>query len=386
MFTVRQKFEEARARAQELAAKSDRTDEESTELTEVLDRAEKLKGEIEAEAENAKRLEELKLDDIAQVSRAVALPGSKPAPAEAPEMTAGEYLVAAHELLFGGGNESEFRARAGKYLDRATTLSSDVVGIIPAPIVGPIIDASSARRKVFDSFSRRTMPAKGKTFERPYITQHVAVGTQSADGAALTSQKMTVASATVTKSTEGGTLEVPRQVIDWTEPEALNAVVMDFVKVYNRWVEGLAVAHLEALPGDTTPYDDADIEGIVESYVTAVTAAYDAADNDDIPLTIWLAMDAATELTVPQGATDRTAWSVVREAFEALDANVSWVTSTRLTAGTRIIGPADYVEGYEQLHGLLSLSKASNLATDLSYSGYVAFHGYEDYFLSISGT
>lgn len=382
MSNVRTLFEQARARAAELAAKSERTPDEEAELSEALDRAEALKAQHDAENANASRLAALKLDAVAEVSRAIAAP-----PAEAPTLTVGEYLVAAHQALTGEISTDEFRDRAARYLDRAASDTSDVAGVVPESIIGPVIDASTSRRKVFDSFAHPAMPAKGKTFERPYIKTHVGMGTQSSEGAGLTSSKLEVDSTTVTKSTVGGSLVLPRQVIDWTEPSALDILVGDFAKRYNRWVEGLAVTALEALPGvNTSPYSDADIDALVASYTDAVVAAWTAMDSDDEPLTIWLSIDSALKLAEPVGSTDRTGRSVVDEALEAIDADVNWVTSMRMTADTRIIGPAAYIEGFEQLHGLLSLTTPSTLSTDLSYSGYVAFHGHAAYFTEITGT
>ncbi len=382
--SIRAKFEAARDRAAALAAQDERTEAEEQELTDQLDRAESLKKDLDAETER-----EARLDALAEVSRSVAIPGverNAPAATEAPELTAGEFLTLSYEHLYGGMSESEFKDRAGRYIDRAQSDTSDVAGIIPESIVGPIIDTSSARRKVFDSFTAKTMPMKGKTFERPYVTQHVSIGTQADEGDDLATQAYTVDSTTVTKATQGGYLSLPRQVIDWSEPGAVDAVVMDFIKTYNRWTEGLAVTFLEALPAATTPWAESDTADVVSSYVNAVVAVYDAADDDDLPVTIWLSMDAATDLTVPQGSTDRTLWAVVKEALDALDADVSWVVSTKMTADHRIIGPSAYIESYEQKHGLLSLGTPTNLSTNLSYSGYTAFHGEEDLFFEITGT
>ncbi|HWL44536.1 MAG TPA: hypothetical protein VNQ73_16470 [Ilumatobacter sp.] len=301
---------------------------------------------------------------------------------ESPELTAGEYFAAVAELL-NGGDEAKFVNRAARYIDRATGVTADVAGILPEPIVGPLLDLFDARRRVWSSFTPRTMPGAGKTFERPFVAQHVEVGEQLTEATALASQKFEVDSATVTKRTIGGTLEVSRQMQDWSTPEALGLVVADFVKVYARFTEAAAVEHLLDLASADESYDDSTTAAVVDSFVQGCLAVCEAIDND-VPLTIWLSTDAAAELTVPTGATDRTRWAVVKEALEALDSSVSWVTSRRLPAGTRIIGAGELVEGYEQRHGLLSMVKPTNLTTDVAYSGYIAFHGVEDGFVNLS--
>lgn len=377
--TLRTKFEQARDRAASLAAQTERTDAEETELTDQLDRAEQLKSELaEIDARDAR------LAALAEVSRAVAIPGTLTVERPSPEtLNAGDYLAAAAQYLNGGITGEEFVDRAGAYHDRATGVSADVAGVLPEPIVGPLIDTYDPMRKVYASFTPRPMPAKGKTFERPYVTQHVTVGTQSAEGVDLASQKFILDSDTVTKATIGGTLEVSRQMQDWTEPEALGLVVADFLKVYARYTETLAIAHLASISTATSPWVATSTATIVESFVDGVLAVGTGLDNDEVPLTLWMDTASAAALAAPTGSTDRTQWAVVREALEAIEADLNVVVSRRLPANTRIIGAGTLVESYEQRHGLLSLVKPTNLTTDVSYSGYVAFHGIGEGFVSI---
>ncbi len=226
------------------------------------------------------------------------------------------------------------------------------------------------------------MPSKGKTFERPRVTQHVAVGEQSAEGAALTSQKYTLASDTVTKRTFGGTLELTRQDIDWTDPGILGLVIADFAAVYARFTEAAAVTHLAGLATATSTYDATSLATTVDSYVAGALAVGTALD-DDVPLTLWMDTATAAGHTKPVGSTDRTEWSVISDALDALDSSVNVVVSRRLPANTRIVGAGELVEAYEQMHGLLSVVKPTNLTTDVSYSGYAAFHGIANGFVSI---
>lgn len=382
MSTIRRKFEQARDRAQALAKKSDLTETEEKELADQLDRAESLKAELDEEEARDKRLEAL-----GEVSRSIPMPGTvvvnqRPEPAK---LTAGEYFALTAQLLNGGIEQDEFLDRAAAYhdVDRATGVSADVAGILPVPIVGPIIDTFDPMRKVWASFQSRTMPPGGKTFERPFVTQHVSVGTQAAEGDDLSSQKFLLDSDTVTKATIGGTLEVSRQMQDWTTPEALGLVVDDFLKVYARYTETLAIAHLATVATATSLWDPASTASIVKSFVDGVLAVGTSLDNDDVPLTLWLDTASAALLAAPTGATDRTVWSIVKEALEAIEADMNVVVSRRLPADTRVIGAGGLIESYEQRHGLLSMVKPTNLTTDISYSGYVAFHGVADGFVSL---
>lgn len=377
MTSIRRKFEQARDRAAELAQLDERTDAQEQELADQLDRAEALKAELDAESERDARL-----NALAEVSRSVAIPGQAIGASAPQKLSIGEYAALTAGLLNGRVSEGEFLDRASMYHDRATTLTTDVAGIIPEQIVGPVIDTYDSRRKVWNSFTARSMPSTGKTFERPRVTQHVAVGEQSTEGASLTSQKFTLTSDTVSKRTFGGTLELTRQDIDWTDPGILSIVINDFAQVYARFTEAAAVTHLVGLATATSTYTATNLTTVVDSYVNGALAVGTALD-DDVPLTLWMDTATAAGHTKPVGTDNQTEWSVIRQALDALDSEVNVVVSRRLPANTRIIGAGGLVEAYEQMHGLLSVVKPTNLTTDISYSGYAAFHGIAAGFVSI---
>lgn len=376
MSRIRIQFEQARDRAAALAAQADRTEVEDQEMVDQLDRAESLKVDLEeAEARDAR------IAALGEVSRAITLPGAPAMVKESPALTAGEYFSLTAKMLNGEISEGAFMDRAGRYVDalkdRAYTggKTSDVPGILPEPIVGPIIDFYDGTRPVFASFRSMPMPQAGKVFERPKVTQHVVVGEQAAEGDDLPTQKFTVGSDSVTKRTLGGTLDISRQMQDWTDPSALQLIVEDFARVYARYTETLAIAHLVALSTGSSPWVATNTATITKSFVDGVLAVGNALDNDSGSLTLWMDTASMAALAAPTGSTDRTTIAVVREALESIDQSLNIVVSRRLPANTRILGDASMVESYEQLHGLLTMEKPTNLTTSISYSGYVAFAG-----------
>lgn len=376
MSTVRRKFEQARDRAAALASQAERTEAEEQEMIDQLDRAEELKAELaEIEARNER------IAALGDVSRAINIPGQVLSTSTPQDLSVGEYLVAAAGLLNGTVSQDEFLDRAAKYHDRATNVFADTAAIVPEQIVGPIIDTYDSMRKVWNSFQSRSMPSSGKTFERPRVTQHVSVGEQLTEAAALASQKFTLTSDTVTKRTFGGTLELTRQDIDWTEPSILGLVVADFAKVYARFTEAAAVTHLTGLATAPSAYVATNLTTVVDSYVDGALAVQTALD-DDVPLTLWMDTATAASHTKPVGSDNQTEWSVIEQALNAIG-GVRVVVSRRLPADTRIMGAGELVEAYEQMHGLLSVVKPTNLTTDISYSGYAAFHGIASGFVSI---
>lgn len=380
MSTIRRKFEQARDRAAALAAQAERTDAEEQELTDQLDRAEALKADLDAtEARDAR------IEALGTVSRAIAIPGTLGHVAEPPAMTAGEFLAEFFQAHHPEGNSTpeQFRDRAARYLDRAQQATTDTPGIIPSPIIGDVVKFADSSRPVFNSMTSRGMPPKGKTFERPRVTQRVQIGTQDPEGEALASRKMTLTSDTVTKATQGGFLDITQQDIDWSEPEALQLVVTDFAEVYAEWTEGLACAFLTATATAEGDYAPTDVGTIVASYVQGILDVYATAKR--FPDTAWLDLASWAELVTTQNENnDTTALAMLREAFSELGVgSFRFIVGPQLAAETRIIGASSLIESYEQQKGLLRAELPSVLSVQLAYAGYTAFWGRPEGFVSL---
>lgn len=394
---LRSQFDEVRTGIDKIEraatdAARDLTDDEQSDVEKLYERADALSADIEAEAERAEKLERT----AAILSKVNATPGRSPvhrAAADKPDdMTAGEFLAGYFRAYHPDGDSApdEFLERAAAYIDRAQQTTADTAGIIPTPIIGDVVKLNDARRPVFLSFSQRAMPARGKTFERPYITQQVDVGTQT-EGQALNSQKMTLTSDTVTKATQGGYLDLTHQDIDWTEPSSLQIVVQDFVDMYAEWTEGLACDHLEGLPvaadaannGDGySAYDATDVGTLVESYVDGVVDVYNRSKR--FPDTVWHDLASwATLSSTTNSNNDRTALSMIQEALTQMGTPVNFVVGPQLAANTRIIGASSLVEAYEQQKGLLRAEEPSTLVVQLAYAGYTAFWGKYEGFVQL---
>jgi len=354
--SIRRKFEQARDRAAALAAQAERTEVEEQELVDQLDRAEALKAELDEE--NAR---DARLAALTEVSRSIIIPGTPAAPAPEVTLTAGEFLSAALQRQAGISSE---------IVDRAEQVLADNAGIVPEPIVGGLIELYDSTRPVWNSFSARPMPEKGKTFTRPKIVQHVATGDQATEFTPVASQEMTIDSDPVTKFTEAGYLDLSQQDIDWTDPSAMQLVLQDFAKVYSRRMETRASAFLEEGVTAYSPYDFSTVKKTVETFVDAFAVVDGAAEEDAD--TIW--MDKATLATLAQltnTGDDRTAMSMVREALSEYGVSgVSIVVGRQLTGVT--IGSRRLVESYEQLKGLLQVALPNVLGQRVAYSGYGA--------------
>jgi len=275
-----------------------------------------------------------------------------------------------------GDSKAMQRVSAAVAQDKTT----DVPGIIPAPIVGPIIDTELGIRPVVNASSRRTLPQAGTKFTRPLVSQHTAVGLQSAELAEIASQTYKVTSLEVAKKTYGGAVEVSFQNRDWTDPAVLPLIVTDLAKQYAIQTDKDACATLEAGATATETLGSNDAAGLMTGLYNAGAAVFDGCG--EMPDTLFAAPDqwawlgALTDTTgrpmfptlgpVNAGGTAR----VTSFAMNPLGLNL--VVDGNLTEGTMIVGKASYLETYEQQKGTVSQVSPSTLGFTMALYGYWA--------------
>lgn len=195
--------------------------------------------------------------------------------------TMGDYAVTLHRALVLKDREATER------IDRATAhqKTTDNPGIIPRPIVGPVINNMASERPFIASITNRPLPA-GK-FDRPLITQHVAVGVQATEKSLTESQVMTIVPLPVTAATYAGHLNISRQDIKWTSPNILNIVFEDFATMYARVTNNAAADAFAASVTDTTDVETLDGAGIYAAVYAAAAGTLQAVNQ--LPDTMWVA-------------------------------------------------------------------------------------------------
>lgn len=148
----------------------------------------------------------------------------------------GEYLAA---MRAGGADFAQLNAN----IQAATgdVLVSDAAGVIPTPIVGPVINDVQALRPVVSALGVRAMPEAGASFIRPYVKVHSAAGEQSTELTALSTADFEVDDIVISKKTFGGKLVLSEQVIDWSSPSMLDAAISDMAGQYALKTEKEAV-------------------------------------------------------------------------------------------------------------------------------------------------
>lgn len=376
--TLRKEFNQAREGITKIEAAAtadgerELTDAEQADVDRLYARAEELTPEIEREGARHGRMTAAAdvLTRIGVTAGAAAPSTHNRAAPSAEIITPGAWLAAAIRTKQGDARPAD------ELLLRtvATMTTADTPGIIPVPIIGPVIKLADSLRPVFASFTPRPMPAAGKTFSRPTITQRVNVAQQAAELDELASRKMTLAGNTVTKMTLGGVLELSEQDIDWTDPAILDIVVQDFVDYYSEITEAKAIAALGTLASATSDYDDTSIATIITSIMGGVQAVYTSAKR--MPDTVWMAIDAMFALAgTTNSTTNVSALSLVKQALTDAGVPLNFVTAPGLASGTIIVGSSSLVESYEQRKGILSAPDVSHLGVNIAYRGYAAFFG-----------
>jgi HK97 family phage major capsid protein len=282
-----------------------------------------------------------------------------------------------------GGKVIEAQARLARAVEvqRAMVdqLTSDNPGILPTPIVGEVISILDASRPVWASFTQRPMPASGKTFTRPIITQHTQVGKQATEKTVLSSRKMTVTGISLTKDTYGGVLDISVQDVDWTDPSILDLVISDLGDEYAIATEA-AVSGLLAAVTQTSQLVAAPTAAQVATFI-AQAAAKVYAGGATMPDRIWASVDMWA-LLVGMTATDgRPAFPLIGAtnaagsmgtvtSFSGSILGLPLVVGPALPASTLIVGSSKYAEAYEDRKGAVRSFEVSVLGWDIAYYGY----------------
>jgi hypothetical protein len=256
-------------------------------------------------------------------------------------------------------------------IERATAhqKTTDNPGIVPKPVVGPLLNSLSGARPCINSFGVR--PAPAPKFDRPRIDQHVLVAPQLAEKDETASRVMTIGSVPVALATWAGHLNISKQDIRWTQPSILQVVFDDFVRMYGRETDHSVCQEFPSLVTAIAPladYTPASVDAFLRSALgTVMQDADDALIN-----TVWMSLDVWAGLggaTYPQGGK---AFNLpLGMGGDVLGLNA--VVDPHFPDGTLIVGDSAHGEVWEDLEGFLSVDEPSVLGQLVGYAGYLDF-------------
>ena len=315
---------------------------------------------------------------------------------------AGEFMAAYH---IGGDTFKNMNAAVAEYTASKRTalqaaagdvLTTDTPGLLPVPVLGPLVQDLNFLRPVVEAVGARAYPDNGqsKTFIRPTITTHTSVASQS-ELASASATTMVIASNSVSKTTLAGQVTLSVQDIDFTSPAAMQLILNDLMGEYMIASDNLAADNMLSAATSSGVWD-----GTVADLLKSVyDAASDISSNRNwLPTHMFVSVDVWAQLGQLQDSTGRQIFPLIANGLSGYNAAgsqsaTSWngnplglqlVVDSNFAAKTMIItrvgqGQGDAYEFYESIRGLMSVEQPSVLGRNMS------FHGYVSTFAAISG-
>ncbi len=311
--------------------------------------------------------------------------------------TAGEYMAAYH---IGGESFRNVQAAVKDFVSSKQTalqaaagdvLTTDTPGLLPVPVLGPVMANLGYQRPVVSAIGARAMPDGGnqKTFVRPTWTTHPSVATQSTELTAVSATTPVIASNVVTKTTLAGSVTLSVQDIDFTSPAALEIILTDLVGQYMLQSDALACSRITtgaSASGSTWTVTANDPS-------TLIAAIYDAATDilsatNFLPDHVFVSPDVWKKLGSQLDGDKRpvfpytgaaglmgvngigTANVTVANTFNPFGLNL--VADRAFADNTLVVARGVGIEFYEQVRGLQSVEVPGTLGRTFSYYGYVA--------------
>lgn len=259
--------------------------------------------------------------------------------------------------------------------------TTDNLGIVPDPIVGDVIKFIDASRPITQALGPRALPSA--TWYRPLVTQGTSVAKQGTTGlpadekAELVSQKMLITRLTAQAVTYGGYVNVSRQDIDFSNGQAMDAVVADLAANYSIQTEAAVGTALDASTSTNIGYGASPTAATIRAAIwSAVAVIYSAVKGQG---RIFVAM-APDRLAVfgPLFTPIPTAVGP-GEGLQAGDfstgvvggiSGVTAIMSAGLASTKVFVFSTAAMEVYEQRVGTLQVTEPSVLGVQVAYAGY----------------
>lgn len=311
---------------------------------------------------------------------------SRAAPDDVDFASPGEYL----STFFAARKDHDTAAanRLERYRQqRANQTTAENPGLLPTPIIAPLLQTVDARRPAIDAATRRPLPnGAGKSFTRPIVSGHTSVGLQAAEKTALLSSPMTVDEITVTRTTHGGAVNLSWQDRDWTDPAVLNVLLSDLSAGYAASTDRAFCAELESRVTQTV-YATTGATPAVSDPTSWIRAIYEAAAivfnaGNATPNTMWVSssvwaqlgslVDGAGRPLFPTVAPSNALGGINPTSTDGSVAGFRLVVDGNLSDGTAILGDALNAEFYEQVGGMVSALEPNILGTSVAFYGYAA--------------
>jgi HK97 family phage prohead protease len=310
--------------------------------------------------------------------------------------SAGEFMAAYH---IGGDTFKNMNAAVADYSASKRTalqaaagdvLTTDTPGLLPVPVLGPLVQDLNFLRPVVEAVGARAYPDNGqqKTFIRPTITTHTSVATQSTELSAASATTMVIASNSVAKTTLAGQVTLSVQDIDFTSPAAMQLILNDLMGEYMIASDNLAADNLLTAATSSGVWDLTVADLLKSVYDSAVDISN---GRNWTPTHMFVSPDVWGQLGQLADTTGRPVFPFIGAGLTGQNAlgggnASSWngnplglqlVVDSNFAEKTMVItrvgqGQGDAYEFFESIRGLMSVEQPSVLGRNMSFHGYVS--------------
>jgi hypothetical protein len=290
--------------------------------------------------------------------------------------SAGAYIL---ERWKAGLGDKGAEARIDLYHRAAAhQTTTDNPGLIPEPIIGPVVNFIDGSRPLVSTLGARQLPSS--QWSRPRVTQHTQTGPQAGEKTELVSRKMIVGSVPVTAKTYGGYVNVSRQNVDWSQPAVMDLIINDLAAQYAIETESVACADFATaatagpvLPTGTPTSDE--VLGALWAAAASVLAATAGQGRlfAAAPPQMMGLLGPLFPPVNPQNASSAgfTVGSLGPGVAGAI-AGIPIVVTNGLANNTILVLSSAAAEVYEDRIGSLQVVEPSVLGVQVAYAGYFA--------------
>jgi HK97 family phage major capsid protein len=369
-------LEERRAFQNGLVEEAQSSDRDlSANEMELYQRASSRMAELEAQLEplrEAARIADTSAARTAELTEQFQRTRNPGAPGPVEYRSASGYML--DRWKAGVGNE-DAKSRLDLY-ERAAAhqTTGDNPGIIPASLLEPVLNYVDVSRPIVGAIGPQGLTGSGFVSR---VTQHTLVQKQTAEKTELASRKMTITKTPIDADTFGGYVNVSRQNIDWSNPNALDIVVNDLAGEYAIETENEAASVVwdngtmgPALPAAPTSED------VSKALWAAAGAAY-AAMQGLGRLVVGVSPDVLGligPLFAPINPMNAQSPGFAAGAFSSgangMVSAISFVMSAGLNPGQMVVINTAAVSVYEDRVGALQVVEPSVLGVQVAYAGY----------------
>ena len=310
--------------------------------------------------------------------------------------SAGEFMAAYH---IGGDTFKNMNAAVADYSASKRTalqaaagdvLTTDTPGLLPVPVLGPLVQDLNFLRPVVEAVGARAYPDSGqsKTFIRPTITTHTSVAAQSPELSAVSATTMVIASNSISKTTLAGQVTLSVQDIDFTSPAAMALILNDLMGEYMIASDNLAADNLLTAATSSGVWDGTVADLLKSVYDSAVDISNGrnwTPTHMFVSPDVWGQLGQLADTTgrpvvpfIGAGLTGQNALgNATASSWNGNPLGLQLVVDSNFAAKTMIItrvgqGQGDAYEFYESIRGLQSLENPSVLGRNMSFHGYVS--------------